>query len=52
MTSDADSKEVRFDKYCPKCNHWNNGKESPRCDECLEEPTRIGTEKPLYYEEI
>ena len=51
MISDSKPKEVRFDKYCPKCIQWNGGKESMRCDECLEEPTRLGTEKPLYYEE-
>ena len=51
MIFDPENKEVRYDKYCIKCIRWNNGKETPECDECLEESTRYGTEKPLRFEE-
>lgn len=47
---DSEIKEVRFDKYCESCKNWNDGKELPVCDECLEKFTRRGTEKPLKWE--
>lgn len=48
--NNSDDKEVRYDKYCKTCTHWENGKEIPFCDECLEESTRYGTEVPLKWE--
>lgn len=48
---DPEVKEVRFDKYCPTCGHWENGKEIIFCDECLEVGMREGTEKPLKWTE-
>ena len=46
-----DNKEVLFDKYCP---FWKYAKvieyENP-CNECLEQPMREGTEKPMNYKE-
>lgn len=50
MVGDSEIKEVRFDKYCPSCKHWNNGKEVVWCDDCLEESMREGTEKPIKWE--
>lgn len=48
---DSEIKEVRFDKWCPRCKNWNDGKELLVCDECLEKFTRRGTEKPLKWEQ-
>jgi len=50
MLGDSDIKEVRYDKYCETCKHWNNGEEIPFCDECLEESMRNGTEVPSKWE--
>lgn len=50
MVGDSEIKEVRFDKYCPSCKHWNNGKDNVWCDECLDEFMREGTEKPIKWE--
>lgn len=48
--SESEIKEVRFDKYCKNCAHWENGKEIPYCDDCLEEFVREGTEVPVKWE--
>lgn len=56
-------KEVRFDKYCEKCKHWDpDGKyneeydiivseEYAPCCYCLETAVRDETEVPQYWEE-
>lgn len=51
MISNSENKLVRFDKYCPNCEYWNDGVEIQYCDDCLEESVREGTEKPVRYEE-
>ena len=51
MQGDSQLKEVRFDLYCEKCKYWSGGKETSYCDDCLEEPVREGTIKPLKWEE-
>lgn len=51
MQGDSQLKEVRFDLYCKTCKYWNEGKEIPYCDNCLEESVREGTIKPLKWEE-
>lgn len=50
MTGNSENKEVRFDKYCSKCAHWENGTEVQYCDDCLEVPLRRGTEVPIKWE--
>ena len=49
---DEPNKEVRFDKYCHKCQHYdeNNEYKDP-CEECLDHPLILHTEKPFNYEE-
>jgi hypothetical protein len=49
---DEPNKEVRFDKYCHKCQHYdeNNEYKDP-CEECLDHPLNLHTEKPFNYEE-
>ena len=56
-------KEVRFDKYCEKCKHWDpDGKyneiygivtneEYMPCCYCLETAVRDETEVPVFWEE-
>lgn len=43
-------KEVDFNKWCEKCDHKSLKEFKSPCNECLEEPVRIGTDKPLYFE--
>ena len=52
----GDLKEVRFDKYCPKCKHLNDQPDPDSdavyiCDECLENPGMEDSHKPLNFEE-
>jgi hypothetical protein len=51
IIGNSENKEVKFVVYCPKCKNWNDGKDLPVCDDCLEEFMREGTEKPLRFEE-
>ena len=54
-------KEVRYDKWCPKCKHWPNkfgdkgvtAEFQHPCGECLEASNAMqdGTEKPVYWKE-
>lgn len=50
-------KEVYFDQYCEKCAHFNEKNEDPEltenesCHECLNEPARLYSHKPLNFEE-
>lgn len=51
---DEGYKEVRYDKFCEKCKHYdkeNADKYCEICEECLNEPARLYTEKPLRFEE-
>lgn len=49
---DEPNKEVRFDKHCHKCAHWDEKDEHKEpCDECLDHPLNLHTEKPFNYEE-
>ena len=42
---------VEFDIYCKKCEYRNLEDFKDPCNECLEEPARIGTNIPLCYKE-
>lgn len=44
-------KEVYFDQYCGSCKHRDDPNDSEVCNDCLYEPARIDTHKPLNYEE-
>lgn len=48
---DRDYKEVRFDLYCNKCKHKDCKENEAPCDECLAEPTKYASEKPIKFEE-
>lgn len=41
---------VEYFKYCPTCKHKDlNGWEDP-CNDCLDNPVNVGTDKPVKYE--
>lgn len=47
----GDLREVRFDKYCPKCVHKDVPESDPNgeCWDCLEAYTNVDSEKPINY---
>ena len=48
-----EDKEVRFDKWCPKCEHEKESEfdvKSP-CFDCLYEPSNRFSTKPVNYKE-
>lgn len=45
-----DLKVVLFDKYCKTCKYCSNTEIVEPCDRCLEEPVRLYSEKPFYYQ--
>ena len=45
-------REVRFDLYCKTCMHKDESVEwNGTCDQCLSEPVRYDSEKPVKYEQ-
>ena len=58
MNMDANYKEVRFDKWCPLCKHYERKfpdsdisfEAQEPCNTCLESGMRKGTEKPESWE--
>ena len=47
-------KEVYFDQYCSTCKNLNVSEsdlDNTVCDECLGEPARPNSHKPVRYEE-
>ena len=44
-------KEVRFDQYCETCKHKNVPDVKDPCNECLSEPCRLNSHRPVKYEE-
>lgn len=50
---DEGYKEVRYDLYCTKCKHYDENNENKEpCEECLDEPARLHSEKPARFEEM
>ena len=43
--------EVAFYKYCEKCKHFISEESEEVCNECLENPIRQYSEKPINFEE-
>lgn len=41
---------VRFDQYCKTCKHEKLEENESPCDECLEHPVNLNSEKPVRYE--
>lgn len=44
-------KEVRFDIFCKRCKHQYEAEGDDPCNDCLSRPYRLGTKKPIRYEE-
>lgn len=44
-------KEVRFDTYCPTCEHCDKEENVDPCNDCLDEAMNNNSEKPVYYKE-
>lgn len=45
------TKEVYFDKYCPKCKHYEKSESEDPCYECLEDGWNDDSHKPVKFEE-
>lgn len=46
-------KLVDFDKYCPRCIHWEEDESDPyqKCNDCLAEEARLNSHKPINFKE-
>lgn len=47
---DDGMRRVRYDWYCIRCKHWVLDDDESPCRECLDEPTRLGSEEPHKFE--
>lgn len=43
-------KEIYFFEYCKTCKHFDKTEEQEPCCQCLEEPARIDSHKPVNWE--
>lgn len=43
-------KEVYFHKYCETCEYKDTPEKDEPCSECLENPMKINSHKPVKYE--
>lgn len=44
-------KIVEYEKWCPKCKHLNTPDYEDPCNECLNEPARPNSHKPVNFKE-
>lgn len=44
-------KEVRFDKYCKTCEYEKTKDVDDPCNECLENPANLHSQKPVNFKE-
>lgn len=44
-------KEVRFDQYCPKCEHWEKSEAEDPCYDCLNQGWNYESHKPIMFKE-
>lgn len=49
--ADNNMKEVDYAQYCPTCVNANKKGEDDPCDDCLAEPARLYSHKPVNYKE-
>lgn len=45
------TKFVAFEKYCQLCRYSETRETDDPCNECLTNPTNLGSVKPVNYEE-
>lgn len=50
MANEDNMKIVDFAE-CRRCIHWQKDEMEDPCYECLNEPTKYASKKPLYFEE-
>jgi hypothetical protein len=43
--------EVRFDRWCKKCEHENKKESKDPCNDCLAQGWNEGTTKPIHFKE-
>ena len=48
---DQDYRIVDFATYCPKCKNWKTEENEEPCNECLEHPMNLYTDRPVKFEE-
>lgn len=51
LAMEGDFKEVDYEKYCKSCEHRKNKEYEDPCYDCLGEPARIDSHKPVNYKE-
>ena len=51
MSQEENMKIVNYEKYCKTCKNEKESPDSDVCNECLSEPARHYTSKPLKWEE-
>lgn len=44
-----DKKEVDFEYYCPRCEHYETVETEEPCCECLEHCFNYNTKRPVHY---
>lgn len=47
----SNMKEVYYEQYCKTCEHSSKAESEEPCNECLSEPARQNSHKPIKYEE-
>lgn len=45
-------KIVDFGLYCDKCKHYESDPAEDPCNECMHEPSRINSHKPVNFEPL
>ena len=45
------TKEVYFEIYCPKCQHWEKSEADDPCFDCLNQNWNDDSHKPIYFKE-
>ena len=48
---ESHEKEVRFDLYCPKCEHKDLKETLDPCNDCLARGFNENSKKPVYFKE-
>lgn len=51
MSLDSEYREVRYDIYCEQCKYKEEIDYESVCEECLDNPTNLYTDKPVKFEE-
>ncbi len=44
-------KEVYYGEYCKKCKYFNKNDDEEPCCDCLSDPARVDSHKPIRFKE-